>query len=213
MLSGVRRNPPDPDPTLMPPDPDPTLIVLGVTPRGSRDCLLVRLPRVRGADEAADPLRPDLDVKDIELLVLRQLEGPAPSRGASEAGVRVTARCLPGQPGCCPPRAAKGCSSPSARCCAGTASSCGGDGPIPKLRPGRPTINARTRQLVARLARENPRRGCQRNAGELKKLGLAVSPSTVRRLLARAGLGPAPRRSGTLLARVRARPSGERGRV
>jgi putative transposase len=63
-------------------------------------------------------------------------------------------------------------------------------------RPGRPPINARTRELVARLARENPRWGYQRIAGELNKLGLSVSPSTVRRLLARSGLGPAPRRSG-----------------
>jgi transposase InsO family protein len=62
--------------------------------------------------------------------------------------------------------------------------------------PGRPPIPAETRQLVLRLARENPRWGYQRIAGELTKLGLSVSPSTVRRLLARAGLGPAPRRSG-----------------
>jgi putative transposase len=63
-------------------------------------------------------------------------------------------------------------------------------------RPGRPSIDANTRELVLRLARENPRWGYQRIAGELNKLGLAVSPSTVRRLLARAALGPAPRRSG-----------------
>ncbi|MGZ4328262.1 MAG: integrase core domain-containing protein [Solirubrobacteraceae bacterium] len=49
---------------------------------------------------------------------------------------------------------------------------------------------------MARLARENPRWGYQRIAGELNKLGLSVSPSTVGRLLPRAGLGPAPRRSG-----------------
>jgi hypothetical protein len=49
---------------------------------------------------------------------------------------------------------------------------------------------------VLRLARENPRWGYQRIAGELTKLDLSVSPSIVRRLLARAGLGPAPRRSG-----------------
>ncbi len=63
-------------------------------------------------------------------------------------------------------------------------------------RMGRPPIGGEIRELVLRLARENPRWGYQRIAGELNKLGLSVSPSTVRRLLARAGLGPAPRRSG-----------------
>jgi len=63
-------------------------------------------------------------------------------------------------------------------------------------RPGRPSINAEKRELVLRLARENPRWGYERISGELSKLGLCVSPSTVRRLLARAGLGPAPRRLG-----------------
>ena len=54
----------------------------------------------------------------------------------------------------------------------------------------------RVREHVLRLARENPRWGYPRIAGELLKLGVRVSPSTVRRLLIEAGLQPAPRRSG-----------------
>jgi putative transposase len=61
---------------------------------------------------------------------------------------------------------------------------------------GRPPVERRVRELVLRLARENPRWGYPRIAGELLKLGVQVSPSTVRRLLLAAGLTPAPRRSG-----------------
>jgi putative transposase len=52
------------------------------------------------------------------------------------------------------------------------------------------------RELVLRLARENPRWGYPRIAGELLKVGVHVAPSTVRRLLLAAGLKPAPRRTG-----------------
>jgi putative transposase len=51
-----------------------------------------------------------------------------------------------------------------------------------RARPGRPAIETGKRELVLRLARENPRWGYQRIAGELNKLGISVSPSTVRRL-------------------------------
>jgi transposase InsO family protein len=66
----------------------------------------------------------------------------------------------------------------------------------PRQSPGRPPVECRVRELVLRLARENPRWGYPRIAGELLKLGVRVSPSTVRRLLLAAGLEPAPRRSG-----------------
>jgi putative transposase len=67
----------------------------------------------------------------------------------------------------------------------------------PRRSRGRPPVDDRMRQLVLRLARENPRFGYPRIAGELLKLGQRVSPSTVRRLLlVGAGLQPAPRRKG-----------------
>jgi putative transposase len=66
----------------------------------------------------------------------------------------------------------------------------------PQVRYGRPSIDAEVLALVLRLADENPRWGYQRIVGELRKLGVSVSPSTVRRMLLNAGLEPAPRRSG-----------------
>jgi putative transposase len=63
-------------------------------------------------------------------------------------------------------------------------------------RVGRPPIDGEIRALVLRLARENPRWGYQRIAGELHGLGVAVSATTVRKLLRQAGLGPAGVRAG-----------------
>jgi putative transposase len=65
----------------------------------------------------------------------------------------------------------------------------------PQRRPGRPPTDPRIVALVLRLARENSSWGYERIRGELKNLGYAISGATVRRILKRAGLGPAPRRA------------------
>jgi putative transposase len=62
--------------------------------------------------------------------------------------------------------------------------------------PGRPPIDPQVAELVLRIARENSRWGCVRIAGELRTLGIRVGATTIRTLLRRNGLGPAPRRSG-----------------
>jgi hypothetical protein len=64
----------------------------------------------------------------------------------------------------------------------------------PQRKPGRPQTGRTLREPVVRLARENPRWGYQRIAGELIKLGFRLSPSTIRRVLTSSGLEPAPRR-------------------
>ena len=62
----------------------------------------------------------------------------------------------------------------------------------PRGRVGRPPLAPEVRELVLR----NPRWGHRRICGELRKLGFMVSATSIRRFLARAGFEPAPRGGG-----------------
>ena len=64
-------------------------------------------------------------------------------------------------------------------------------------RPGRPNTSQEIRDLVLRLARENPAWGYRRVHGEVRRLGHHVSEATVRRILRARRRRPAPRKADT----------------
>ena len=61
-------------------------------------------------------------------------------------------------------------------------------------RPGRHVVLAEIRQLILRMAEENPTWGYTRIQGALKNVGHRVGRSTIRRILKAAGLPPVPER-------------------
>jgi homeodomain-containing protein len=66
---------------------------------------------------------------------------------------------------------------------------------FPRRPPGRPPMVSQARQLVLRLAAENPSWGYKRIHGELNGLGFTLSPSTVWNILRRHGIEPVPGRA------------------
>lgn len=62
-------------------------------------------------------------------------------------------------------------------------------------RSGRPRIDEECRQLILRLASENPRWGYMRIRGELLKIGYAVSATSIRNLMQKHRIPTSPHRS------------------
>ncbi|MBW8009638.1 MAG: transposase [Chloroflexi bacterium] len=63
---------------------------------------------------------------------------------------------------------------------------------------GRPSSSINTKHLILRLAQENPRWGYGKIQGELIKLYITVSQSTIRHILRQLGLLPASVRNGSI---------------
>jgi putative transposase len=140
--------------------------------------------------------RRGLHVKDIELLVLRH-ELEILRRQVARPKLRMVDRALLAATACHLPRSSRGALLVTPRTLLRWHQALvRRKWRQPPGRRGRPMLPEEVRELVLRLARENPRWGHRRICGERAKLGFQVSATTIRRLLAGARLEPAPRRSG-----------------
>ena len=70
-------------------------------------------------------------------------------------------------------------------------------------RLGRPGLSGEVRELIARVARENPRWGSERIRGELLKLGISVSKRSIQRYRQRGPARPPSQTWRTFLANHR----------
>ena len=140
--------------------------------------------------------RRGLHVKDVELLVLRH-ELEILRRQVTRPELRMVNRALLAAAACHLPRSSRGVLLVTPRTLLRWHQALVRRKwrQAPGQR-GRPSLPAEVRELVLRLARENPRWGHRRICGELAKLGFRVSATSIRRLLAQAKLEPAPRRDG-----------------
>jgi putative transposase len=69
------------------------------------------------------------------------------------------------------------------------------DGSKHRQYPGRPPVSSEVEALVLRMARENSGWGYDRIVGALANLGYRISDQTVKNILRRHGIAPAPKRS------------------
>lgn len=75
-------------------------------------------------------------------------------------------------------------------------------------RGGRPPTDPKIVGVIVEMAKDNPRWGYMRIKGELAKLGVVVAANTIKAILARNGLGPAPRRGPSWSEFLRAQADG-----
>jgi len=160
---------------------------LGEAWEDRRHGLLLPLPRFQDLLGALVRSRRGLDLKDIELLVLRH-ELEVLRRQVAQPKLRAADRALLAAAACHLPRPLRGARLVTPRTLLRWHRSLvRRKWRQPPRRRGRPQLPAEIRELVLRLARENPRWGHRRISGEMAKLGLNVSATSIRRLLARQG--------------------------